>query len=60
MLFCTTKSRVDQLRVLCVELMIGRLAFIRKFLVFCLFWIESVQWYVNDQNTVRTNDCLFS
>ena len=36
------------------------------FFVFCLFWVESVQWYVNDRNNVqkvgklRSNEFLFS
>ena len=32
-----------------MELMEGRV-FVHKFLVFCLYWIEFVQWYVNDSN----------
>ena len=54
MLFCRTKSRVDF--ACCsgpnMELMGGAFLSASFFFVFCLFWIESVQWYVNDWNTV--------
>ena len=47
------------LRVLCGTLHgnVGRRVFVRKF--FRLFWIESVQWYVNDRNTVQRRNTLF-
>ena len=47
------------LRVLCGTLHgnVGRRVVVRKF--FRLFWIESVQWYVNDRNTVQRRNTLF-
>ena len=61
MLFCRAKSRVD-FACAVQDLTWTDGKDVRKF--FCLFWIESVEWYVNDRNAVRkvvklcSNDCL--
>ena len=67
MLFCRAKSRVDfacAVRDLTQNRWKSR--FCPQVFCLCLFWIDSVQWYVNDRNTVWkfvklcSNECSFS